>query len=315
MDFNSTVDRRLVHRASLSEVFLTGIRRTQQNTFRCGMQWPRRHTFYRSSGLPDSLLVAETIRQVTILVAHAMFGVPLTHRFLMSGLNVSVNHGRYLDNLHQQAPRQGYIDVDVDSVEHSGPVVSSLQARATFLGEDGPFASGTGGARIVKPCVYQRMRASTTAGEHPVPGSEMQIPGSVGHVRAENVVIGPSYGAGVCPVRVDVSNPILFDHPLDHVPGMLLIESIRQAVRAELGVPELDFSTFEGSFSRVVELATPAEVRLDSLRPRSTAAVEVSARITQQGGEAAKLNGRLTPATIDHTPEKQPLPPLRQHDK
>lgn len=31
------------------------------------------------------------------------------------------------------------------------------------------------------------------------------------------------------PLRVDRTHPILFDHQLDHVPGMLLLEAARQA--------------------------------------------------------------------------------------
>ena len=59
--------------------------------------------------------------------------------------------------------------------------------------------------------------------------------GDVGRLNPYNVVIGPLDRHGVralrTPVVVDLSHPTMFDHPLDHVPGMLQMEVVRQARR------------------------------------------------------------------------------------
>src|SRR5689334_19245938 len=45
--FDQTIPRHLVHRAAVSEVFLTDLRVTDETTFQVGAQWPRDHSFYR----------------------------------------------------------------------------------------------------------------------------------------------------------------------------------------------------------------------------------------------------------------------------
>jgi len=58
----------------------------------------------------------------------------------------------------------------------------------------------------------------------------------------------------------DLSHPVLFDHPSDHLPGMLVLEAARQAARAELGNPEMDPASMSVQFHRFVELGVPAEM-------------------------------------------------------
>ncbi|EGX54788.1 A-factor biosynthesis enzyme, partial [Streptomyces zinciresistens K42] len=58
-------------------------------------------------------------------------------------------------------------------------------------------------------------------------------------------------------LRVDTSHAVFFDHPLDHVPGMLLLEAACQAVRAR---PENGAHTpvsFHTVFHRYAELHLP----------------------------------------------------------
>jgi hypothetical protein len=91
---------------------------------------------------------------------------------------------------------------------------------------------------------------------------------------------------------VDPTPPIYFDHPLDHVPGNLLMDAIRQAARLHIRRPDLDFAVFEASFSRVVELGPVASV---------TAAGDgkaLSFEIRQSGEVAAVASGvgRTIPA-------------------
>lgn len=70
-------------------------------------------------------------------------------------------------------------------------------------------------------------------------------------------------------VLVDTEHPYFFEHPVDHVPGLLLIEAVRQAgiagVHAILGVP-LDAAMvvdgFEVAFTRYAELDQPLFVAL-----------------------------------------------------
>src|SRR4051812_26459174 len=64
VDFQQTIPRSLVHRAAVSEVFVTDLNILGEGTFEVGAQWPRRHSFFgpRTPAFHDPMLYAETIR-------------------------------------------------------------------------------------------------------------------------------------------------------------------------------------------------------------------------------------------------------------
>ncbi|MGW3647934.1 AfsA-related hotdog domain-containing protein [Streptomyces sp. NPDC000878] len=89
-------------------------------------------------------------------------------------------------------------------------------------------------------------------------------------------------------LRVDTGHPILFDHLVDHVPGMLLIEAARQAARAATGRPDALLLGLDGSFARYAELDAPCWIearvaRPDSFGPGPVQDLRVHVHATQQG--------------------------------
>jgi hypothetical protein len=70
--FSNTVPRELVHRRAISEVFMTDIHRISEGRYLAAAQWPRLHPFFHAGGgAYDTALIAESLRQATILLAHA----------------------------------------------------------------------------------------------------------------------------------------------------------------------------------------------------------------------------------------------------
>ncbi|WP_370012895.1 AfsA-related hotdog domain-containing protein, partial [Nocardia cyriacigeorgica] len=61
----------------------------------------------------------------------------------------------------------------------------------------------------------------------------------------------------------DIGHPFLFDHPLDHVPGSLLIEACRQTALAMVLERAPRLVGVSSTFDRFVELDTPAECRAE----------------------------------------------------
>jgi hypothetical protein len=57
-------------------------------------------------------------------------------------------------------------------------------------------------------------------------------------------------------LRVDTAHPVFFDHPLDHVPGMLLLEAARQAALLQTG-GERAPNAYDAVFHRYAELDEP----------------------------------------------------------
>ncbi|WP_426297966.1 ScbA/BarX family gamma-butyrolactone biosynthesis protein [Arthrobacter sp. R-11] len=253
--FESSVGRGLVHKLSLSEVFLTDFVQLGPEHFAAGAQWPRWHVFYGSrDGLPDSALMAETLRQSVILLAHRS-GVPMDYKFLMPRLGVAMEEVK-LDPL---IPTQLSVDLELRDVKLSAGKPAALTVDATFTVDGETIGKGSAGARIVTPAGYERFRRSAAV-EQPPCGGPLLEASVVGHSTPRNVMLGEEVRPSVWPLRVDTSHPIFFDHPLDHVPGMLLIEAARQAVRAAMGRPEADFSRFEAEFVKIAELADPVEL-------------------------------------------------------
>ncbi|MCT7352793.1 hypothetical protein N4P33_11500 [Streptomyces sp. 15-116A] len=287
----TTVPRQFVHRAALAEVLLSDWSARDGGGYTVTAQWPRRHSFF---ALPedthyDPLLIAETIRQAGTLLAHAELGVPLGHQFLMSELSVSV----LPDHLQiPAAPDTVTLEVTHDAVqERRGQHVGgSYQVVARIGGR----TVATGGATYtcISPRAYSRLRASAAAEAAPL--TPPVPPQHVGRLSPRDVVLSPAGGDGDWTLRVDTRHPVLFDHPVDHAPGMLLAEAARQAATAVVGPGSVVLS-LTARYRRYVELDAPCAVtaRLTGSSP-AEATVVVTAE--QQGAEAFEAIVTARPA-------------------
>src|SRR5215469_6823843 len=76
--FDATVPRHFVHRASISETFLTDAIELDADRYLVAAQLPRSHTLYNdvSAGYHDLLAFAEAVRQAGTLLAHRFYEVP-----------------------------------------------------------------------------------------------------------------------------------------------------------------------------------------------------------------------------------------------
>lgn len=266
--FEASVNRELVHKRSVSEVFLTDFVQSSSRRFVAGAQWPRWHVFYGSpDGSPDSALMAETLRQAVIFLSH-LCGVPLTHKFLMPHMSISVEPA-VLDPL---VPAQVAVELDVKDMKLSGGQLSALTVSARFVVDGTPIGEGAAAARIVNPATYERFRGAVPP-VLPGAGEDLLACADVGHATQRNVMLGQSSRPSVWPLRVDPTHPIFFDHPLDHVPGMLLVEAARQAVRAASSRPDADFALFEAEFMKLVEFSYPVDVAVTQLEPHNALGV------------------------------------------
>ncbi|MGV9871077.1 AfsA-related hotdog domain-containing protein, partial [Rhodococcus koreensis] len=115
-------------------------------------------------------------------------------------------------------------------------------------------------------------------------------PAAVGQVDERDVVLGRPTGRGEWEVRVDVTHPVLFDHPLDHLPGMLLLEVLRQSAFAALTVPDAHLESIDAVFHRFAELDQHTTV---GVRALDTDPLSVRAVIRQAGSEIATGHVRL----------------------
>jgi hypothetical protein len=284
----STVPREYVHRVAVSEVLLTSWAAVDADTYTARAQWPRGHSFFTTIGgrWQDPLLIAETIRQAGLLLAHAEFDVPLGHQFLLWDLSYSICAEAPAVS---ESPTELDLHISCHDIVRRGTRLSSMRYTVTLLRNDVPTAIGEARFSCTSPASYLRLRgshsATSTAPVLPLPRAER--PADVGRVLPHDVVLAPcDKAAPGRQLRVDPTHPILFDHPVDHVPGMVLLEAARQAATAAMRPRLLLPMGMASTFARYVELDTPCWITTDAGVPDQQGNVRVRITATQNNETA-----------------------------
>ena len=241
LSFDSTVSRTMVHRAAVSEVFVTDSAATGDHAYLVAAHLPRRHAFFGDGfdGHVDPMLCLEVTRQSCVLVAHEYYDIPLDWQFVMTTSSFEVLSQAALTELARSS--RPLIDVAVTDREPAHGVPNVLRVVATFLIDDRPAIRFTGGLVAMEPSIYRQLRGSATADAIVRPGTRHGSPLDgrlVGRSDRRNVVLSAAPDRRDGWYRghlvVDQEHPVFFDHPLDHVPGTLLIEAHRQIASAAL---------------------------------------------------------------------------------
>ncbi|ARQ67577.1 ScbA/BarX family gamma-butyrolactone biosynthesis protein [Streptomyces marincola] len=250
-----------LHLTREDNVLVTGYARLGPHTFLLSGRWPRDGAV----AADDPRVLTQVVRQSGLAVAHAEYGVPLHHRTLLHSLDFSFAPAPHAA-ARPAAPL--LIEADVLGAPRPGRTLRSL-AMAVRLMRDG-VAVVEARARFgwVSPAVYRRLRGDRLAparmwGAGPVPAPA--APGTVGRARRENVVLAPGPGPRVWRLRADMTDTLLFDHPVDHVPGLVLVEAALQAAHAH--APGLGISTVACDYERFAELDTPCWIVSRAERP------------------------------------------------
>lgn len=243
------VPGRLVHRRALSDVLVTEAHALGDDTFIAGAQWPRNHRLFGRSTDVDVSLVAETVRQVTIFLAHTEYEVPVGDAFLMGAMQVAT-----VNRVMNEVGPDLAVTIRATELRRSARGLASFVVEAVMRDADGEVARGNASARILDQRTYARTRRGRTA--------PLVVNGS-GPGRETLDVIAPTPRPGVSMLVVNTAETAFFDHPLDHVPGMLLIEAARQAIRAD-GGPAL--AGLDAVFDAVVELDEPCVIVVERHR-------------------------------------------------
>jgi hypothetical protein len=304
------VPRKLVHRAAVSETFLTDAAELGPDRFLVAAQLPRAHALYNdvTAGYHDLLLLAETVRQAGTLVSHQFYGVPESAVFPLRQAQIEVTE---LDALASAGVASELVaDVYITDQQRQSGALSSMNLRARmFL--DGRAVGWAGGAmHFVSPSSYGALRRkrSLVASQTAPSAVDRATPSSVGRSDQRNVVVEDFQrpagdGAYSCRILADSSHPAYFDHPQDHIPGMLLLEAYRQlgmlSVADACGwAPQsLLVVDCDASFSRYAELELEARchatVGVPTLPRRGEAWVPVSLTVTQQGATLSQAQLRV----------------------
>ncbi len=294
LSYERTVERSLVHRAAVGEVFVTDVRIADPNRYLAGAQLPLGHGYYgdhRPRPAPfDTLLLLESCRQASIYGAHEAMGLPVDTTMMVRDWSIR------LDPVACPAP---------------GPAPGELGLVDTVRARRGPRGDvrglrfdlelwlarrQVGRAHITVGCTTAKQYAALRrlqrgpGGAGPAEGGDPVRPELVGRSNPANVVLsdpvrdGAEVSARLAP-RFD--HPSLFDHSYDHYPAMVLMEAARQLSLLTADAGHTVATGFDAGFERFAELDAPIVVRARPLGRRDgdegyPAGAEV---IFEQGGE------------------------------
>ncbi|MGW7139504.1 ScbA/BarX family gamma-butyrolactone biosynthesis protein [Streptomyces xanthophaeus] len=284
----ATVPKELVHRAAVAEVMLTDWERLDDTHFRVAAQWPRSHSFFTpvDGEHHDPLMAVETIRQVGSLLGHAEFAIPFGQHFLMHDLSVTVNP----EELEvRQTPASLDIEVTCTEVKRRGSALTAMSYATVIRREGMLVATGRASYSCTSPAVYRRLRPAHVldGALRPLPLTAPAAPQSVGRTSPSDVVLTPIGEPNRWQLRVDTRHPVLFDHPVDHVPGMLLLEAARQAAAAVLERSSFLPLSIISEFQKYAELDAPCIIEAEYL-----------GRSIRDGAERVRVTGHQGGALV-----------------
>ena len=287
MEYTSTVPRHLVHRHAVAEVFLTDYRIESDSVYHVAVQLPVSHRIFdASSEQHDPLGVAEAFRQAVVLLCHTRYDIPLHYKFLMETFSFEM-----LDALDvQPAAEPLMFSVIVDNLTHRDGAVSGVEVSGVLREGTRHVARCNAVARGVNPEGYRRIRQGLEAycpSERILPTGTAVIGSErVGRLNNRDVLISTDAARHTVFCTPDPRNHSLFDHPVDHIPGMILFEAARQAVRYHTGDPATQIATLSAGFPRFTEWETPCHV---STTPLDASGHVHRVRFTQNQQTTAEL--------------------------
>ncbi|MFE4453036.1 ScbA/BarX family gamma-butyrolactone biosynthesis protein [Streptomyces sp. NPDC056796] len=319
LEFYRTIDRRMVHRASVAEVFVTGLQETAELSFRCAAQLPVSHAYFNDhTGSPapdDPLLLLEICRQASIYGAHRQLGVPLATTFMVGDWSIRL--------CGTDGPATGDRPGELILSETMTPAYDRRKRLTAVRFDIGltmwgrPLGSAHIRVSSAPTPQYAALRHMQRGSTPPTTSAFRAVddrhdavaPARVGRLDPANVVLA---GAGTrvdeetlsATLAPDFGNGGLFDHDYDHIPAMVLMEAARQSaillereLRPDDGTSGLaSVAALDASFSRFAELDSPVRVSAAPDR-REGLPRRLSVSLGQSGSPVAAIGVTLRPPT------------------
>jgi hypothetical protein len=232
-NYSQTIARELVHKRAIGEVLVTAVT-GQQRSWTCHVQLPRRHHFHTDmaggqQAYHDPLLVLEAFRQSCIAASHLFYDVPMDARHTVRYYELSV--------VDLTALQRGRTALDLElNISVRKEFRQGLDVCAVVTHEGTKVMEFSTAFGWMSATQWETFRVG--AAWEPASLAAPAAPARVGRTNRENVVIGEpviSSDTASAPILVDIAHPTIFDHPLDHLPGGLIIEACRQLALAVMG--------------------------------------------------------------------------------
>ncbi len=278
LSFDRTVDRTLLHRHALAEVFLTDAQQLAPDRYLAAAQLPPAHRYYtdqlNAATVLDPILLLECCRQAETYGGHAFCGVGSDSVFILKRWWMELD--RPCRPAGTADPLGLVLDVRTSNARWAAGQLRAITFTIAMAVADEHLGTTTMEVAYLPTAGYRRRRQRAD-GSLPVrsdavaPTSDTDLvhPRAVGRELAANVLLTEphriDHGLGYT-LRLAVDHPSMFDHPQDHVPGVVLTDAARQAGvhllanLAGIDPADLALTGFWGTFSRYAELDRPTKV-------------------------------------------------------
>ncbi len=214
----TAIHQGFVHKTTHAEVLVISVEPAGEDEWRCGISIPRGHwTCHPHAEEVPAVLWAEVIRQVGTAIGHLGYGLPLTTAFTIQSLNFTrleqparfPLHGPYettvLVRVGDKATRKGHLTgMSLSYVFGNGQATGAAVCRC--LTEDE--------YRVVRrhapalDTTHKRFDTARIVSQQSGSSQKSTLHGVLGW---------------------DTRDPFIFDHPTDHLPGMLFTEATLEA--------------------------------------------------------------------------------------
>ncbi|MFD5869628.1 ScbA/BarX family gamma-butyrolactone biosynthesis protein [Streptomyces sp. NPDC060322] len=276
-----TVSATLTHKVNQDEMLLRTWRRTAPDAFTVTAAWPSAHPFYVGRhGLHDPLLLSETVRQTLPLLSHGAYQVPFGHQLLWKDFSWTLDPAA---TFADGGPAELELHITCDDVTYRRDRAAAISLRVDVERAGRPMATARSRFTIQDRTVYERLRGgyadATAATARALPLSPPAGLTPFGRDRFEDVVLAATDRPGRWQLRVDTTHPVLFDHLVDHAPGMLLLEAARQAALAAAHPRPMVVTGMENEFMKYAEMDIACD--LEAEWTADPGRIRISAR---QGG-------------------------------
>ncbi|KES06230.1 hypothetical protein BU52_15975 [Streptomyces toyocaensis] len=310
LTFARTIDRTLVHRASVSEVLVTDLVRTGPEDFLAGAQLPIGHPYFsdhvREPVTYDFLLLLEAARQAGVAASHSQLGISRDTTFLVNNWSIRIEDPQALT----PGDRPGELEL-------AGAVTPVTGRNGRLRGVSSSVALRIAGREAARTRIdvgtansadYGKLRFLQRRSTPPLTTDLLDVLRSrpadtadVGRRNPANVVLGePIHLGDAVSAQVEplFENKSLFDHTYDHIPAMVLTEAARQLGHLA-GVPtDASVTGCTADFTRFAELDSPL-VATARLAPAGAAADGRTGCVVvfeQDGAEAGRITLDFVPA-------------------
>lgn len=235
------ISRELAHRATDDGVYIVDIS-DENDTYRLIARWP-------DAAYYDLFSFAEIMRQAGNVVAHLGLNVPLEsygkndgYRFLMNDLSLHLTNEL---PVIESGPLS--LTVTCSDLGYGANVLRKARFHVKLWYGDMGFAHGSGFLTCLPVNIYNRLQPKPPTRESLI--LTPLDPTTVGRIHTTDVLL---YKDGLA--TIDLENTVFIDHPLPHLPGIVLLEMFRQSAWTVVStaMDGLHISGVEGEFYALV---------------------------------------------------------------